>query len=540
MAYNTVQKLRDNLDAIRIALAYEQGRPLSADDAATLGRYSGFGGIKAILYPYGPEEQWLAAGATKEDMRLYGGIQELHDVLRQAYPDNVYKQLIESLRSSVLTAFYTPQVVPRTLYEVLESQGAHPKRMYEPSAGAGVFIHEAIAMFPGMNHITAVEKDRLTGMILAAANSTLPIATQTHITGFEQAPVKDNGTYDLITSNIPFGNFAVYDDAFPDKSLSGKIHNYFFAKGLDKLAEGGLMAYLTTEAFLNSPSNHTARQYLFERADLISLQVMPDNLMKETGNTEAPIHLLVVQKHTGKEKMSGEEERLIETVEKHNEFGKYTLNAFIAEHGQDITIGNRRQPGTNQYGKATERIWQDGDINNISGSLKESLVSQFTQRFNKSLFTRAQHVQTQGKITQLMKLTYLPMPDDKQITASTQLGLFDTAATSSVNRAMAYINDADEKLIQPYSARLVSTISTTDNPMHECVVLLTAKHQKNNRYQYKLASNVSELSSMPKGWIDASELGTYLSKLSAELGKYDHAGNTCCRAGQGRPYYRSG
>ena len=103
-----------------------------------------------------------------------------------------------------------------------------------------------------------MEKDRLTGLVLSAINSSLSIKTDTHITGFEEAPVKDNGSYDLAVSNIPFGNFSVYDEDFPDKELSGKIHNYFFAKGLDKLAEGGLMAFITTDAFLNSPSNHTA------------------------------------------------------------------------------------------------------------------------------------------------------------------------------------------------------------------------------------------------------------------------------------------
>ncbi len=97
------------------------------------------------------------------------------------------------------------------------------------------------------------------------------------------------------------------------KHFRGKLHNYFFAKGLDKLAEGGLMAYITTDAFLNSPSNKTAREHLFDHADFISLAVMPDNLMKDAGNTEAPSHLIVVQKNTLKQKLSVEEETLVAT-----------------------------------------------------------------------------------------------------------------------------------------------------------------------------------------------------------------------------------
>ena len=115
------------------------------------------------------------------------------------------------------------------------------------------------------------------------------------------AGAEDGNKFDLVVSNIPFGNFRVYDKSFNDASLTGKIHNYFFAKGLEKIKEGGILAYITTDAFLNTSSNQTAREYLFNNADFISLSVMPDNLMKETGNTEAPSHLLIVQKNTNKE-----------------------------------------------------------------------------------------------------------------------------------------------------------------------------------------------------------------------------------------------
>ncbi|MCH5688776.1 hypothetical protein LWM68_33685 [Niabella sp. W65] len=85
------------------------------------------------------------------------------------------------------------------------------------------------------------------------------------------------------------------------------------------------MAFITTDAFLNSPSNHTAREYLFQRADFVGLAVMPDNLMKDTGNTEAPNHLLIVQKNTGKEKISWEEDWLNEVRERENEFGRFPI-----------------------------------------------------------------------------------------------------------------------------------------------------------------------------------------------------------------------
>jgi N12 class adenine-specific DNA methylase len=522
MAYNISQKLHDNLRAIRIALNYQNGRQLAAGDAVSLKKYSGFGGIKAILYPYGSQDEWLANGATKEDLKHYGEMMQLHDLLKENYSETAYKEIIASLRNSVLTAFYTPEVVPQTLYNVLKEQGIQPKRLYEPSVGSGVFISEAVTVFPELEQITAVEKDRLTGLVLSAINSTLAVKTDTHITGFEEAPLQDNSTYDLVISNIPFGNFSVYDEAFPNKELSGKIHNYFFAKGLDKLAEGGLMAFITTDAFLNSPSNHTARQYLLKRADFVSLTVMPDNLMKDTGNTEAPSHLLIVQKNTTKEQLSSSEQLLLDTVELKNQYGSYHQNLYLFNHKEAI-IGNKIIPGKNQYGQAHETVWQDGDINQIRENLFVSLTDQFQNRFNAELYSKVQTVKLSYQENSGKKLTYLPMPENKTETASVQLGLFDTAPAEQINRAMAYINSLDETVIQKTTARIIGTIRTTDKPSHENVVLLTAKQHKSNRFLYKLYSNVKEVDHLSANWMDARLLGHELTGISNYLKQFDHS-----------------
>lgn len=522
MAYNVSEKLHDNLQAIRIALDYQNGRPLTAKNVANLKKYSGFGGIKAVLYPYGSKEEWQANGATKEDLKHHGEMMQLHDLLKENYSETAYKEIIASLRNSVLTAFYTPEVVPQTLYDVLASQGIQPRRLYEPSAGSGVFINEAVETFPALEQITAVEKDRITGLVLSAINSTLSVKTATHITGFEEAPVKDNGSYDLVMSNIPFGNFSVYDEAFPDKELSGKIHNYFFAKGLDKLTEGGLMAYITTDAFLNNPSNHKARAYLFQRADFVSLAVMPDNLMKDTGNTEAPSHLLVVQKHQAKEQLSDSEKLLLDTVELKNQYGSYHQNLYLYNHKEAI-IGNRIEPGKNQYGHAHETIWQEGDINQIRDSLHESLSRQFQNRFKAELYQKSQTLTFPGPENEGRKLTYLPMPENKTETASVQLGLFDTSPAEQINRAMAYINPLDETVVQKATARIIGTIRTTDKTSHENVVLLTAKQHKSNRFLYKLYSNVKEVDHLSINWMDARLLGHELTAISNFLKQFDHS-----------------
>jgi len=521
MAYNQLQKLNDNIEAIRIALAWEKGKTLDGAQVEALQKYSGFGGIKAVLYPNAAKEEWIKLNATDEDLRLYPKIKELHELLKNNLSEHEYKETIGSIKNSVLTAFYTPPVVPQILYATLKEHGIEPQRIYEPSSGAGIFITEAVKAFPAAQSITAVEKDILTGRVLAALNSSLPVLVTTHITGFEQAPINDNGKYDLIVSNIPFGNFSVYDRTLPDKELSGKIHNYFFAKGLEKIADGGLLAFITTDGFLNNPSNQAAREYLFNKADFISLTVMPDNLMKDTGNTEAPSHLLIVQKNEGKQALSAEEKYLIATIAQENEFGPYHLNQYIHRR-PEIIAGDEVKAGTNQYGNANQSVWQHGDINAIGHKLSQTIGEGIEARFNKNLFKQALSLSISGTETARKQLTFLPMPEDRTERANVQLGLFDSTPAESINRAMAYISDLDSKMVQRDTARIVSMVKTTAKPEHESIVLLTAKAHASKQYVYKLYSNVEEIS-FPANWQNAAGINHELRGLALKLQDYGHS-----------------
>ena len=122
MSYNGQQKLSDNISAIRIALEWKEGNVLSGFEGSMLGRYSGFGGLKAILFPNGPKEEWIQLKASKDDLRLYPQIIELHNLLQQHLSETEYKQAIDSLKNSILTAFYTPEIVPQTLFNVLKEK----------------------------------------------------------------------------------------------------------------------------------------------------------------------------------------------------------------------------------------------------------------------------------------------------------------------------------------------------------------------------------------------------------------------------------
>ncbi|MDQ6761263.1 MAG: hypothetical protein M3015_01395 [Bacteroidota bacterium] len=303
--------------------------------------------------------------------------------------------------------------------------------------------------------------------------------------------------------------------------MSGKIHNYFFAKGLDKLSDGGLLAYITTDGFLNNPSNQTAREYAFNKADFISLTVMPDNLMKETGNTEAPSHLLIVQKNETKQHLSTEEKSLIDTVEKKNEFGNYHLNKYINEHPEIIT-GDEIKAGKNQYGNANQTVWQHGDINNIAEKLSSIISDGIKKRFSKSLYQQAQLPSISQPELIRKKLTFLPMPENKAEKVNVQLGLFDSIPPENINRAMAYINELDETVVQKQTARIISMVRTTEKPEHESIVLVTAKAPAFKQYVYKLYSNVEEVS-FPVNWQSAAAINHEIRSLSNKLPQFGHA-----------------
>lgn len=518
MAYNALHKLEANTNAIRIALEWDGKSPISPSERISLEKYSGFGGIKAILYGEGSQQNWIQQGASQTDIKLHASMQRFYDLLKIHLEQKQYKAVTQSLRSSILTAFYTPEVIPSALFSALKQQGISPVSLYEPSAGTGIFISQAQKAFPGISQVTAVEKDLLTGNLLQALISQPEIPTKVHIKGFEEAPTEDNGKYDLVVSNIPFGNFAVYDPDFTNKELSGKIHNYFFAKGLDKLSDGGLLAYITTDGFLNSPSNQQARQYLFDRADFVSLSVMPDNLMHETGGTQAPSHLLIVQKNSLKTALSEDERLLTQTVSDSNSYGTYHINRYVKNH-PEILVGSQIKEGTDQYGKAHQVVWQNGDIGEIEQKLTQLITGDLAARYNQALLTPALEIRL--AVPAGKTLTFMPVPIAKIQGQPVQMGLFDTLPVQSSSKGAAYLTQIDMKLIDRNTARIIAVVKTKERPEHESIVLLTAKAAGKPFYNYKLYSNVSEVS-MPQRWMNGAALNLALKQLASEVKKYDH------------------
>lgn len=516
MAYNAKRKLEGNLSALRISLLWDQETVLTEAEIAALQSYAGFGGIPAVLLPGTEQAHFAAAGASEADQQLFPQVEELHSLLLDNLAPPDYKKAVAAMKESVLSAFYTPAFVPQTIFKAIIDAGLSPRHLFEPSAGAGVYITEAIESLSTLRSITAVEKDILTGSILSALASTWPVQTNVHVKGLEEV-AQTGGTADLVVSNIPFGNFAVHDSNYEEWNTS-RIHNYFFARGIDIAADGGLLAFLTTDAFLNSAGNRQQRARLFGQADLIAVAVMPDNLIKDTGGTLAPTHLIIVQKNIKKAALSEADQQLIEVVQQQNEYGAYTVNQYLSDRPH-LICGNDIKPGKNQYGKATLAVWQDGDMDAIAGSLYQILSEGFEQRLNIQRFndsTVSAPLARKGKV-----FTFLDVPSPAAPAGDMQLGLFDTAPAQSVNRASAYFNPKVDTGVQAASARIISTIRTDEQPDHDSIVLITAKTVRGNQFVFRLQSNVAQITA-PPGWRTATAITEDLSALSQQLREFDH------------------
>ena len=165
MAFNRKAKLRDNIEAIRtvFTLDREQRTP-TPEERAVLEKYCGFGGLKCILNP--AKDLTDAVHWAKSDLDLFAPTVELHKLIRENSKDDTeYKRYVDSLKASILTAFYTPKEITDVLAEVLHSHGIQPKMLLEPSAGRGAFVDSLVKHNPDAD-IMAFEKDLLTGLSL--------------------------------------------------------------------------------------------------------------------------------------------------------------------------------------------------------------------------------------------------------------------------------------------------------------------------------------------------------------------------------------
>ena len=305
------QKYARNIEAIKTLFRLEEEhRGASAEEQEVLAQYVGWGGLADAFDPN--KDNW-----AKEYTELKGMLSE---------------DEYAAARGSVLNAHYTSPTVIRAIYDAVEKMGFRSGNILEPSMGVGNFF----GMLPDImqdSRLYGVELDSITGRI---AQKLYPQADIT-VAGFETTDRRD--FYDLAVGNVPFGNYKVADKAY--NKLGFSIHNYFFAKAIDQVRPGGIVAFVTSRYTMDSKDS-TARKHMAERADLLGAIRLPNNAFKANAGTEVVSDIIFLQKR----------DRPIDHEPDWVQLGKtedgFAINQYFVDH-PEMVLGQLTMEST-QYG----------------------------------------------------------------------------------------------------------------------------------------------------------------------------------------------
>ena len=306
------QKFARNVEAIRTLQTLEnENRNATPEEQEILSQYVGWGGLADAFDP--DKDSW-----AKEYKELKGLLSE---------------DEYAAARASTLNAHYTSPTVIRAIYDAVEQIGFTTGKILEPSCGVGNFFGMLPESMAG-SRLYGVELDSITGRI---ARQLYPEATIT-VAGFETTSQRD--FYDLAVGNVPFGNYKVNDKAY--NQLGFSIHNYFFAKALDQVRSGGIVAFVTSRFTMDSKDS-TARKYLAQRADLLGAVRLPNNAFKANAGTEVVSDILFLQK------LERPIDREAEWVQVGQTPEGFTINQYFVDH-PDMVLGELSAEST-QYGR---------------------------------------------------------------------------------------------------------------------------------------------------------------------------------------------
>ena len=260
------EKFNNNVEAIRVLKkCEEENRFATPQEQEILSKYVGWGGLPQVFDE--KDSSW-----SNE-----------YSILKNLLDEKEYSQA----RESTLTAFYTPPVVIRSMYKALENMGLKTGNILEPSCGVGNFI----GMLPDSLEnckLYGVELDSISGRIARQLYQKSTVAVQ----GYEDTNLP-NSFFDVAVGNVPFGDFKVLDKKYDKHKFL--IHDYFFAKTLDKVRPGGVIAFITSKGTLDK-ENSSVRKYIAQRADLLGAIRLPNNTFKANAGTEVTSDIIFLQK----------------------------------------------------------------------------------------------------------------------------------------------------------------------------------------------------------------------------------------------------
>ena len=299
------EKFAANITAIRTLKDIEKrmadgGPHANGEEQEILAQYSGWGGLSDAFEPN--KDSW------------HSEYTELKSLLTE--------EEYAAARSSTLTAFYTPAEVIDAMYTTLRKMGVGAGTILEPSMGVGAFFGQSHSyLYEPTTRLFGVELDSLTGRIARQLYQKANI----QITGFEKADLPDS-FFDVAIGNVPFGDYSVVDPQY--NRLHFKIHDYFFAKSIDKLRTGGIIAFITTSGTLDKKSEEV-RRYINARCDFIGAVRLPDSTFKSAG-TKAMADIIFLQK---RDRILEQDASWLHTTQTEDGL---SLNSYFAEHPEMV------------------------------------------------------------------------------------------------------------------------------------------------------------------------------------------------------------
>ena len=299
------EKFSANITAIRTLKSIEKrmadgGPHANGEEQEILAQYSGWGGLSDAFEPN--KDSW------------HSEYTELKSLLTE--------EEYAAARSSTLTAFYTPPEVIDAMYTALRKMGVGAGTILEPSMGVGAFFGQSHSyLYEPTTRLFGVELDSLTGRIARQLYQKANI----QITGFEKADLPDS-FFDVVIGNVPFGDYSVVDPQY--NRLHFKIHDYFFAKSIDKLRTGGIIAFITTSGTLDKKSEEV-RKYINARCDFIGAVRLPDSTFKSAG-TKAMADIIFLQK---RDRILEQDASWLHTTQTEDGL---SLNSYFAEHPEMV------------------------------------------------------------------------------------------------------------------------------------------------------------------------------------------------------------
>lgn len=341
-------KYKNNVEAIKLLKQLEaEGRQATPAEQEILANYVGWGGLSPV-FNINYKGEAMDSSWTKEAKEL-----------KELLTDEEYK----AARASTTTAFYTPVSVIKNIYGALERLGFKGGKILEPSMGTGNFFGVMPESMRSKSSLNGVELDPLTGRIAKQ----LYQKANVEITGFEKAKFPDN-YFDLAISNVPFGSFRLDDAKYNKYNLN--IHNYFFAKAMDKVRPGGLVCFVTsTDTMQGRGDSAKLRALLKGKADLVGAIRLPDTTFKANANTEVTSDVIILQKRKDGAAPSKFTQDWLKTVPsgvKDNYNNDLAINEYFKKH-PEMVLGELKSGG--RYGS----LVVDGKGVNIDKAMQKAI-----------------------------------------------------------------------------------------------------------------------------------------------------------------------